>query len=128
MTYQITVDDCIAIYDQDVRAGVLVDRGRLEGAVAAPSSGFGETEFFPSLAEKAARLAYGIAEAQAYTDGNKRLAWLCTVVFLEENGTRLFMTEDYAAALIWNVSQKTCTCADLAVAFAAVLVDATPFD
>ena len=74
MTYQITVEHCIAIYDQDVRCGVLIDRARLESAVAAPFQTWGGEDLFPSLAAKAARLAYGIAEAPAYSDGNKRLA------------------------------------------------------
>lgn len=35
--------------------------------------------------DKAARLAFGIAQAQAYEDGNKRLAWLCTAPPLPEH-------------------------------------------
>lgn len=125
MTYQITVEHCIAIYDQDVRCGVLIDRARLESAVAAPFQTWGGKDLFPSLAAKAARLAYGIAEAQAYSDGNKRLALLCTDAFLWANGTRLMLTNDAVADLILGIGTKKYTCDDLAKAFADALGDAT---
>ena len=96
--------------------------GRLEGAVLAPFSGFGDYECYPTLAEKAARLAYGIAEAQAYTDGNKRLAWLSALSFLRYNGASLDLREDEAAELIWSVGRKERTYEDLAAAFAATLL------
>jgi len=85
VTIEIDADLCVAIYDAQIGAGRLVRRDLLESAVAAPFAGFGGCEAYPTLIEKAARLAYGIAEAQAYEDGNKRLAWLSTVVFLEIN-------------------------------------------
>lgn len=68
--------------------------------MAAPFAGFGNQEVFPTLIEKAARLAYGIAEAQAFNDGNKRLAWLSTVVFLELNGVELDVDQSEAAQAI----------------------------
>lgn len=107
MTFRLTVEDCIAIYDQDIRAGVLVDRGRLEGAVEAPFSGTAEVEFFPTLLEKAARLTFGLAEAQAYSDGNKRLAWYCAVIFLGVNGSLLEVAQEEAAEAIWAIGRKT---------------------
>ena len=58
--------------------------------------------------DKAARLAFGIAQAQAYQDGNKRLAWLCTVTFLEVNGTSIDVDQDEAASVIRALGkQKT---------------------
>ncbi|RRD48706.1 type II toxin-antitoxin system death-on-curing family toxin [Arachnia propionica] len=88
------------MHETEINAGSLRDRGLLEAAVAAPFAGFGNQEAFPTLIEKAARLAYGIAEAQAFNDGNKRLAWLSTVVFLELNGVELDVDQSEAARAI----------------------------
>ena len=93
MTYEITVDHCIEIYQRYVGAGQLTRLDVLASAVAAPFSGFDGAETFPTLIEKAARLLYGIAQAQAFEDGNKRLAWLCTVRFLELNGITIDMVD-----------------------------------
>jgi death-on-curing protein len=123
VTIRLTVEDCIVIFDSAICAGVLTDRARLEGAVAAPFSGFGDREFFPTLVEKAARLTFGIAEAQAYTDGNKRLAWLTTVAFLAENGTCLALTQEQAAELIWGIGLKTHCYEDLVEAYVVVIED-----
>lgn len=117
MTRRLTVEACIAIFEQDVRAGVLLDRARLEGAVNAPYASFAEVELFPLLAQKAARLAYGIAEAQAFSDGNKRLAWLSAIAFLAINHTRMVIDQDGAADLIWGIGQKRVTLEDLTTAF-----------
>ena len=100
MTVVISFDLCLQIFDTEINAGSLRDRGLLEAAVAAPFAGFGNQEVFPTLIEKAARLAYGIAEAQAFNDGNKRLAWLSTVVFLELNGVELDVDQSEAAQAI----------------------------
>ena len=107
MTTRLTVEHCIAIYDQDVHAGVLVDRARLEGAVEAPYAGFSDVERFPTLIEKAARLAYGVAQAQAFSDGNKRIAWLMAVTFLAVNGTEIDVDQDEAAHVIRALGEKT---------------------
>lgn len=64
VTIEIDADLCVAIYDAQIGAGRLVRRDLLESAVAAPFAGFGGCEAYPTLIEKAARLAYGIAEAQ----------------------------------------------------------------
>lgn len=81
VTVIISVDLWLHIYEAEINAGALRDRGLLEAAVAAPFASFGDQEAFPTLMEKAARLAFGIAETQAFQDGNKRLAWLVTAVF-----------------------------------------------
>lgn len=106
VTIEIDADLCVAIYDAQIGAGRLVRRDLLESAVAAPFAGFGGCEAYPTLIEKAARLAYGIAEAQAYEDGNKRLAWLSTVVFLEINDVVVEAEQDEAAYVIRAVGTR----------------------
>ena len=68
----------------------------LDSALHAPQAGFGDTDFYPSLAEKAAVLCVRIAKNHPLPDGNKRLAWMATVVFLELNDMELDVDEDEA--------------------------------
>lgn len=68
----------------------------LDSALHAPQAGFGDTDFYPSLAEKAAVLCVRIAKNHPLPDGNKRLAWMAAVVFLELNDTELDVDEDEA--------------------------------
>ncbi|TXN34756.1 type II toxin-antitoxin system death-on-curing family toxin [Flagellimonas hymeniacidonis] len=56
-----------------------------KSALAQISKGFGETDFYPSLEEKAATLLYLIVKNHAFTDGNKRIAAACFLMFLESN-------------------------------------------
>lgn len=60
--------------------------GLLESAVIAPSASFEEAEFYPDLAVKAAVLAGHIVKNHGLPDGNKRVAFLAMVEFLERNG------------------------------------------
>lgn len=68
----------------------------LDSALHAPQAGFGDTDFYPSLAEKAAVLCVRIAKNHPLPDGKKRLAWMAAVVFLELNDTELDVDEDEA--------------------------------
>ncbi len=57
-----------------------------ESALHAPSSGFGEVEFYPNFTEKAAVLLVRLAKNHPLPDGNKRAAWVALRVFVEING------------------------------------------
>ena len=62
------------------------DRGLLESAVAQPMQTFGGADLYPSITEKAARLAFGIVKNHPFVDGNKRTAAACAAAFLNING------------------------------------------
>lgn len=87
MTRYLSFEDVLR---QVERAGWLVrDAGLLASAVARPSAGvFGE-DAYPDRWWKAAALCQSLDSNQALIDGNKRLAWLSTKVFLSLNGQRL---------------------------------------
>ncbi len=90
----------------EVKAGPLLHSDKLLSALDAPyQTAFGD-DLYPTLIQKAARLAYGIAEAQAFTDGNKRTAWIVTVVFLELNGVTLDVDQDEAAHVIRSIGSR----------------------
>ena len=62
------------------------DMGLLGSAAARPqTTAFGE-DAYPDLLTKAAALLQSIVNNHALVDGNKRLGWLATAVFLELNG------------------------------------------
>lgn len=62
------------------------DMGLLGAAAARPATGaFGE-DAYPDLWTKAAALLQSVVKNHALIDGNKRLGWLATAVFLELNG------------------------------------------
>lgn len=109
MTVRLTFSEVHDNYCREIAAGELMNRGALEGALEAPFGGIGDTEFYPTLYEKAARLAYGICQAHAYQDGNKRLSWLSAVVFLAANGVVIEVDQDEAAHVILAVAAGECT-------------------
>lgn len=92
MTQYLTFEDAMR---QVERAGWAVrDAGLLASAVARPSTTvFGE-DAYPELWRKAAALCQSLDNNQALVDGNKRLAWLGTKVFLGINVQRLRATAD----------------------------------
>jgi len=70
----------------------VTDLGLADSAVARPQAGFGDEEFYPTIEAKAASLLFGIARNHAFIDGNKRIAVLATLQFLNSNGLDLDLT------------------------------------
>lgn len=65
------------------------DLGLLGSAVSRPqTTAFGD-DAYPDIWTKAAALLQSIVTNHALVDGNKRLGWLCTAVFLEINGIEI---------------------------------------
>ena len=52
-------------------------------------------------------LAHGLAEGQAFIDGNKRLALIAMLTFLELNGCRLPLPDSELADMIIGLSAGT---------------------
>jgi death-on-curing protein len=92
VTRYLRLDDVARQVD---RFGFVVgDAGLLAAAMARPqASAFGE-DAYPNLWLKAAALCQSIDNNQALVDGNKRLAWSVSKVFLAINGYRLRATAD----------------------------------
>jgi len=64
--------------------GGVRDMGLLESALARPRSGY-----YSSLSEQTAALMQSLACNHAFIDGNKRMAFALTAVFLRLNGYRI---------------------------------------
>jgi death-on-curing protein len=93
----LTIDDMLEIRDRIAATYVdhfeIMSPNGLLSALAAPRrSAFG-VEAFPTLAEKAATLAFALVQNHPFWDGNKRIASAALQLFVERNGARL-MAED----------------------------------
>ena len=91
------------------------DIGLLGSAVARPqTTAFGE-EAYPDIWTKAAALLHSIVSNHALVDGNKRLGWLATAVFLEINGVTISRaSNDEVYALVIQVASGSTTVARIA--------------
>lgn len=86
-------------------AGPVRDVGLLDAASARPrSTVFGE-DAYPTIELKAAALLHSIVTNHALVDGNKRLGWLATAVFLDINGQRVDLDDDHAFGLVMAVAE-----------------------
>lgn len=66
----------------------LINAARIEladSALHAPQASFGDDEFYPALADKAAVLVCRLAWNHPLPDGNKRAAWASLVMFCNLN-------------------------------------------
>lgn len=93
----LTVDEIMLLHEKLLSAtgGApgLRDRGLLESAVYSVHAGFDDVEQYPTIQEKAARLAYALVSNHAFTDGNKRVGMLAMLVTLKLNGVALGYTQ-----------------------------------
>ncbi len=80
------------------------DRGRLDACLAAPRTGFGGIDKYPDIASKAAALLYALAKGHACQTGNKRLAYVVTIVFLIKNDWFLWEGPDAVSSKVEEVA------------------------
>ena len=81
--YQTIIKSMLTEFSSDV-FGKEKDKS-FESAIKQIEKGFGDTDFYPTLEEKAATLLYLIVKNHAFVDGNKRIAAACFLKFLEQN-------------------------------------------
>lgn len=68
------------------RLKYVADLGLAESALAAPFAGFGDTEFYPAPAVKAAILCSRIVRNHPLPDGNKRVGYIAMRELIARNG------------------------------------------
>lgn len=61
------------------------ERGALKGILGSIDQTFGGSDLYPSVEEKAAHLLYFVIKDHPFVDGNKRIASLLFIWFLEKN-------------------------------------------
>lgn len=117
----LTVEEIIELHEKIIdRTGGshgLRDKSLLESAVYSAISGFAETEAYPSVEEKAARLImYPLTNNHAFVDGNKRIGIFTMLMTLQLNNVKIKYTQaelislglsvaagktDYDSILVW---------------------------
>ncbi len=84
----ITYEQAIAIHSRQLRrfggASGLRDEGMLRSAMERPVNKWSYEQ--SPLAELAAAYAFGLAKNHAFIDGNKRIAFMAMMIFLQKNG------------------------------------------
>ena len=78
------------------------DLGLLDSALARPRNRFAYES--PSVFTLAATYADGLLRNHPFVDGNKRVALVAAVVFLEQNGFRFLAAESDAARQTWSLA------------------------
>lgn len=91
------LDDLLAIASEILELEVdallrVTDLGLADSAVSRPQASFAGEEFYTSIEAKAATLLFGVAKNHAFIDGNKRVAVLAALQFLNLNGFDLDLT------------------------------------
>ena len=91
------------------------DVGLLGAAAERPqTSAFGE-DAYPDLWTKAAALMQSLVNGHPLVDGNKRLGWLATAVFLELNGVPASVADNDAVyELVYSVAEGSPTVEEIA--------------
>jgi death on curing protein len=76
-----------AVLDEPAEKLLLVSRlGLAESAAHAPAASFGGVDFYADLGLKAAVLCAHLVKNHPFPDGNKRVAFLAMIEFVERNG------------------------------------------
>lgn len=103
-------DVVLALYEEALMLHSPLDVysiGLLESALARPKNLFAYSEQAPSLARLAASYAKGIIADHPFVDGNKRTAFIVSVVFLKLNGLRLTATKEDRVLSFWGLAAGT---------------------
>ncbi|MCZ2804855.1 Fic family protein [Modestobacter sp. VKM Ac-2983] len=97
------LDDLLALV-RALDTGPVRDVGLLDSAAARPrATAFGEPAY-PTLSLQAAALLHSLVGNHALVDGNKRLGWLATVVFLDLNAHEPELSDDATFQLVMDVA------------------------
>ena len=101
-----TLQETLELHDELIRrfggSGRVRDPGLLESALSRPQSGYYDT-----LSLQAAALLQSLIQNHSFIDGNKRVAFATTAIFLRMNGYRLKVEpDDGESFLIDEVIQK----------------------
>lgn len=117
MTVYLDLDDLIAAADAALHPArpAIRDLGLLESALARPQATAFGVDAYSSLHEKAGALMESLARNHALIDGNKRLAWTATRLFLVLNGTDISVPDPVVAdEFVRDVAQGHLTVAEIA--------------
>jgi death on curing protein len=97
------LDDLLGLV-RALDTGPVRDVGLLDSAAARPRSHVFGHDAYPTPTLKSAALLHSLTGNHALVDGNKRLGWLATVVFLDLNAHHPDLSDDDAFQLVMDVA------------------------
>jgi len=102
----VTYDQVVAIHSRQLKrfggAPGLRDEGMMRSALERSINKWQYEQ--ADLAAVAAAYAFGLAKNHAFVDGNKRAAFLTTVVFLRKNNVRFAPDQAHATAIMISLA------------------------
>lgn len=105
--FYLTTEDVLELYSLHIGPAEALNRpDLLESAVALPQATMFGEELYPHLFTKAAALLRSIAQNQSFIDGNKRIAWIATRVFLAANGSDIRVSLEEGLRLMNDLAEK----------------------
>jgi death-on-curing protein len=106
------LEDLLALV-RALGAGPVRDPGLLDSEAARPRATVFGVDAYPGLELKAAALLHSLSRSHPLVDGNKRLAWLATAVFLDLNAHEPGLDDDDAFKLVMDVAAGVEDAADV---------------
>ena len=82
----------------------LRDNSLLQSALLSPMQTYNSVELFPSLIDKAVRLACGLTQNHPFIDGNKRIGAHAMLVTLKLNGISLSYTQQELSSVFLELA------------------------
>lgn len=80
------------------------DEGMLDSALKTPLQTFDKRELFPTILDKATRLAFGLIKNHPFIDGNKRIGTHAMLIFLALNNIMLSYKDEELIDIIFKVA------------------------
>ena len=117
----IKCEEALAIHEMQLaetggRSGIR-DEGLLQSALVKSNNLLADSEHSPTSPQLAAAYAYGIASNHPFLDGNKRTAFVVSVVVLELNGYELRSSEPDAYVAFMELARGSLSQTELAAWF-----------
>ena len=103
MIEYLTLEDALILIE-DLAVGPVRDLGLLDSALHRPTATLWRRDAYATIDEKAAALLDSLVRNHPLVDGNKRLGWLATLVFLDINGHWIEAPDDDAYQLVMAVA------------------------
>ncbi|OMG22334.1 type II toxin-antitoxin system death-on-curing family toxin [Actinomyces naeslundii] len=103
MIEYLTLEDALILIE-DLAVGPVRDLGLLDSALHRPTATLWGRDAYATTDEKAAALLDSLVRNHPLVDGNKRLGWLATLVFLDINGHWIEAPDDDAYQLVMAVA------------------------
>ena len=103
MIEYLTLEDALILIE-DLAVGPVRDLGLLDSALHRPTATLWGRDAYATTDEKAAALLDSLVRNHPLVDGNKRLGWLATLVFLDINGHWIEAPDDDASQLVMAVA------------------------